>query len=260
MPSPPPDPAIEAAADLIGRADHVFVLAGAGLGTESGIPDFRGPNGLWTRTPHAQRMFDLDAYRVDPQLRIDAWKLRMDSEIRTAEPNAGHKALTAWETGRRVTIATQNIDGLQQRAGSTQVLELHGTFWEWMCLSCDSRGPVTEVFERVSAGDPDPACGRCGGILKTGTVAFGQPLPQHTLDTAVEAARTCDVAMAIGSTLAVQPAASLCSVAVSAGAPLITINGEPTPYDDLATVTLHQRIGPTLTRLTATIDARSETE
>ncbi len=248
MPSLSPD--LRSAADLIGRAERVFVLAGAGMGTESGIPDFRGPGGLWTRDPAAQRMFDLDAYRSDPQLREAAWRLRMASEIRTAAPNAGHVALARWEEERTVTIATQNIDGLQQRAGSTTVLELHGTYWEWMCLTCDRRGPVTEAFARVAAGEPDPACVDCGGILKSGTVAFGQPLPRATWDAAVAAARGCDVAVAIGTTLAVQPAASLCSVAVSAGAPLIIINGEATPYDDVATVTLHERIGPTLTALT----------
>lgn len=249
MPSPAPD--LDRAAQLIARASHVFVLAGAGMGTESGIPDFRGPNGLWTRDPRLQRMFDLDAYRRDPRLRVAAWRMRMDSEIRTAAPNPGHQALVAWEAARRVTVATQNIDGLQQRAGSSEVLELHGTYWEWACLSCGARGPVTDTFDRVDAGEEDPDCPRCGGILRTGTVAFGQPLPRTTLEMATIAARSSDVALAVGTSLAVQPAASLCSVAVSAGVPLIVVNGQPTPYDELAEVRLGDRIGPTLTRLTA---------
>lgn len=239
--------AVATVARLVGGARSVFVLAGAGMSTESGIPDFRGPEGLWTRNPQAQRMFDLQAYRSDPELRVAAWQMRMSSPIRAAAPNSGHRALAGWESARRVTIGTQNIDGLQQRAGSTHVLELHGSYWESMCLSCDDRQPIQGVFDRVSNGEPDPACLCCGGILKTGTVAFGQTLDGDIWQACVDAAATCDVALAIGSSLAVQPAASLCDLAVAAGAPLIIVNGAPTGYDPTATVVVHGQIGPTLT-------------
>lgn len=241
------------AARLLSEASHVFVLAGAGMGTESGVPDFRGPDGLWTRNPNAQRMFDLEAYRSDPRLRREAWRMRMTSEIRTAQPNAGHRALAVWERSRRVSIATQNIDGLQQRTGSSEVLELHGSYWESMCLSCDDRGPVTEVFARVDGGEADPACRVCGGILKTGTVAFGQALPEDPWAAAQEAATQCDLALAIGSSLTVQPAASLCGLAVQAGAPLIVVNATATPADSLAEIVINDRIGPTLQGITAAL-------
>ncbi|MEI2718054.1 MAG: Sir2 family NAD-dependent protein deacetylase [Candidatus Nanopelagicales bacterium] len=251
------DPApVHAAAQLLSDAAHVFVLAGAGMGTESGIPDFRGPDGLWTRNPQAQRMFDLDAYRADAQLRSDAWRMRMASEIRTSRPNAGHGSIAAWEGKRRVTVATQNIDGLQQRAGSSEVLELHGSYWESMCLDCDDRRPISEVFARVESGDPDPTCEDCGGILKTGTVAFGQALPIQTWTAAQEAAMACDIAFAIGSTLTVQPAASLATLAVQGGSPLVVINGDPTHADAGADVVIHDRIGPTLTLITQALADR----
>lgn len=237
---------------LLRDAREVFVLTGAGLSTESGIPDFRGPNGLWTKDPNAMRMFDLDAYRADADLRRTAWRMRMASEIRTAEPNAGHLALAAWQSPEReVVVATQNIDGLQQRAGSSTVLELHGSFWQSMCLSCDDRGPIEAVFARIDDGDEDPACLHCGGILKTGTVAFGQQLDPAVLGAAVQAAASCDVAFAIGSSLVVQPAAGLCEVAVRHGAPLVVMNGSETGYDEAATAVVREPIGPALTALTA---------
>ena len=239
-------------AELLVGARRVLVLSGAGMSTESGVPDFRGPDGLWTRNPQAIRMFDLDAYRSDPELRVAAWQMRMASEIRTADPNPGHRSLAAWQSaGRSVPIATQNIDGLHQRGGSRSVLELHGSYWESMCLTCDERLPIEETFRRVDHREADPHCLTCGGILKTGTVAFGQSLPAAAWSQAVAAAESADVALAIGSALAVQPAASLCDVASAAGAPLVGINGEPTGDDDLATVVIHDRIGPTRQRLTA---------
>jgi NAD-dependent deacetylase len=239
------------AAGLIRSADRVFVLAGAGMSTESGIPDFRGPDGLWTMNPGAMRMFDLEAYRSDPDVRRKAWQVRRHSEIRTAQPNAGHQSLAAWYTDERaVTIATQNIDGLQQRAGSPKVLELHGTFWQSMCLDCSDRRPIEYTFARLDEGEEDPPCLVCGGILKTGTVAFGQPLDVRILTEAAEAAQHCDVALAIGTSLIVQPAALLCDVAVKAGAPLVVINGSETPYDDVASLVIREPIGPSLTRIT----------
>jgi NAD-dependent deacetylase len=245
------DPAYEEAAALIRSARKVFVLAGAGMSTESGIPDFRGPDGLWTMNPGAMRMFDLEAYRSEPDVRRKAWQVRLHSEIRTAQPNEGHRCLAAWPTPERpVTIATQNIDGLQQRAGSRGVLELHGTFWQSMCLDCNDRRPIEQTFQRLEAGEEDPACLVCGGILKTGTVAFGQPLDVRILTEAAEAAQHCDVALAIGTSLIVQPAALLCDVAVKSGSPLVVINSSETPYDDVAALVIREPIGRTLSAIT----------
>ena len=240
-------------AALIRQARRVFVLAGAGMSTESGIPDFRGPEGLWTKFPEAMKMFDLDSYRSDPAVRKAAWRVRREGGIRDAEPNAGHFAVAAWETAeRQVTVATQNIDGLQQRAGGgARVLELHGTYWESMCLSCDQRLPIEETFARVEARESDPDCLVCGGILKSATVAFGQLLDPEVVDAAIEAAQSCDLALAIGSSLSVQPAASLCSVALAAGAPLAIVNAEPTEYDQSADLIISDRIGPALKRVSA---------
>ena len=221
------------------------------MSTESGIPDFRGPNGLWTKHPEAMKMFDLASYRADPAVRKAAWRVRHDGGILQAEPNDGHSAVAAWETDqRRLTVATQNIDGLQQRANSaTEVLELHGTFWQSMCLSCDERRPIQDTFARLEDGETDPDCESCGGILKSATIAFGQNLDADVMADAAAAAQACDLAVAIGSTLSVQPAASLCSVAMAGGAPLVIINAEATDYDSFATLVLRGRIGETLQRV-----------
>lgn len=245
--------ALEQLTQLIGGAERIFVLSGAGLSTESGIADFRGPTGLWTQNPTAMRMFDIDAYRAEREVRVASWRMRLDSEIRRARPNAGHLALAALQRTKQVVIATQNIDGLHQRAGAQQVLELHGTFWQSMCLDCDSRGPIEDVFARITAGEEDPPCAVCGGILRTATVAFGQSLDAETWLAAVSAARDCDVALAIGTSLSVQPAASLCDRAVASGARLAVINEQPTDADTLASVLLHERIGPTLSAVTESL-------
>lgn len=246
-----PDRTVGHLAALLAAADRVFVLSGAGLSTESGIADFRGPNGLWTRNPAAMRMFDIDAYLADREVRVAAWRHRLDSEIRGAAPNDGHAFLAALEQVTPVTIATQNIDGLHQRAGSHDVLELHGTFWRSVCLNCGASGDIDDAFERIEAGDEDPSCLACGGILRTATVAFGQSLDQQTWRGAVAAAQSCDVALAVGTSLAVHPAASLCEFAVLSGARLAILNGEPTGYDALATAVLHRPIGATLTEVGA---------
>lgn len=236
-------------ARVLGQARRVFVLTGAGLSTESGIPDFRGPDGLWTKHPEAMKMFDLASYRASVDVREAAWRVRLEGGITTAEPNAGHYALKDWASAdRTVTVATQNIDGLQQRATpELQVLELHGTFWLSMCLSCDERRPIQEVFTRLEAGETDPACSACGGILKSATIAFGQNLDADVMAAAEDAAESCDLAVAIGSSLTVQPAASFCSVALASGAPLAIINAEPTGYDAFADIIIRGRIGEILT-------------
>ena len=205
---------------------RVAVLTGAGISTDSGIPDFRGSNGVWTRDPAAEKLFTIDSYLADPDVRRRSWQARRTNPAWGAEPNAGHLALV-----------TQNIDRLHQKAGSSPelVLELHGNMVEAVCWSCGARSTTQEALDRLDAGDPDPACLRCGGILKTATVMFGQSLDPEVLGAAVAAAEACDVFVAIGSTLQVQPAAGLCGVAVRSGAELVVVNDAPTGYDHLAT-------------------------
>jgi len=227
-------------ADLWDRSDWVVVLTGAGMSTDSGIPDFRGPNGLWTKQPDAAAMFDIQTYVEDEEVRKRAWVGRRSHPAWTAEPNAGHLALSELQrAGRLGPILTQNIDGLHQKAGSVDVLELHGTIWETECLTCHDRVPTLETLER---DEPDPRCLRCGGILKTATISFGQRLDPDVLDAAIDAARQSDLLVAIGTTLAVMPAAGLADMSRH----LAIVNASPTPYDDQADVVLQQPIGEVL--------------
>ncbi|ADB31841.1 Silent information regulator protein Sir2 [Kribbella flavida DSM 17836] len=229
------------------------VLTGAGISTASGIPDFRGPQGLWTKDPAAQAMFDIDEYVASAAVRAAAWRHRMGAAAWTAEPNAGHHALVELEKQGRLTgLITQNIDGLHQKAGSTGVLELHGTMWFVDCLSCGRRIPMEEVVPRLEAGEQDPACLVCGGILKSATVSFGQSLDQEVLDAAVAATQACDIFLAVGTSLQVYPAAGLCDVALAAGKRLVIVNAEPTPYDEQADQVLRTPIETTLPGLVVT--------
>jgi NAD-dependent deacetylase len=228
------------------------VLTGAGISTDSGIPDFRGPQGIWTKDPAAQRMSTLSAYVSDPDLRIRSWQNRRAHSAWTAEPNVGHRALVDLErSGKLVAILTQNIDGLHQKAGSApeKVLELHGTLWDAECLSCRERRPMAEVLDRVDAGESDPPCTRCGGILKSATISFGQALDPDVLQRAFEAAADCQLFLAVGSSLTVQPAAGTCGIALESGARLVVVNNEPTPYDDLAHAVLQAPIADVLPSL-----------
>ena len=240
------------AAELVAAAEQITVLTGAGISTESGIPDFRGPNGLWTRDPSARRLFSLQAYRSDPQLRRDAWRRRAEHPAWQAQPNAAHRSLLGLEqAGRLRAIVTQNIDGLHQLAGSDPalVIELHGTLNETVCLSCADRRPMREALDRVLAGEPDPPCRLCGGILKSATISFGQHLEPDVLRQAVYAAGRCDLLLAAGSSLTVQPAAGLVGLAAKAGAGVVICNGEPTPYDGMAAAVVRGRLGEVLPRL-----------
>ena len=221
-------------------SDRVAVLTGAGISTDSGISDFRGPNGLWTRNPAAQAMFDISTYVRDPEVRRMAWQNRRANPAWTAQPNAGHHALADLQRrGRLAHLLTQNIDGLHQRAGSTGVLELHGTMWEVVCLSCGGRWPTPEILARE---EPDPSCALCGGILKTATISFGQALDQAVLDAAIRAVSRADLLVAIGTSLVVNPVASLAGLADC----LAIVNAEPTPYDDDAQVVVRESISETL--------------
>jgi NAD-dependent deacetylase len=236
----------------LAAAESITVLTGAGISTESGIPDFRGPQGVWTRNPEAQRLFTLDTYLSDPDVRRQAWRNRLEHPAWTAEPNSGHRALVALEkTGRLRAIVTQNIDGLHQRAGNTPglVIEIHGTLFHVECLACGRITAMRDNLARVEAGEEDPSCLACGGLQKAATISFGQSLRREVLAAAVRAARECDVLLAVGTTLQVQPAAGLAEVAVRAGARLVIVNRDPTPYDDLSDALLREPIGAVLPRL-----------
>ena len=230
----------------------ISALVGAGISTDSGIPDFRGPNGVWTRNPAAERMFTLQHYVEDPLVRRSAWQSRRDHPAWTAEPNAGHRALVALERdGRLRAVVTQNIDELHQRAGQSpdRVIEIHGSVFSAECLQCGRRVPMADALARVAAGEEDPACTACGGILKSATISFGQALRPEVLAAALDAVRRCDLLLAIGSSLQVQPAAGLCEVATRYGARLVIINAEPTPYDGLADAVLREQISEVLPTL-----------
>jgi len=245
---------LDHAGALVGDARRVTVLTGAGISTDSGIPDFRGPQGLWTKNPGAQAMFSLDSYVADRDVRVRAWRNRREHPAWTAKPNDGHRALVDLERQDRLTgIVTQNIDGLHQSAGSSPDLvhEIHGTIWEAICLTCWRRVPMAEVLDRVDAGEDDPPCSECDGIQKSATISFGQKLDPDVLDASLDASRRCDLFLAVGTSLQVQPAASLCGVALNAGVPLVVVNAEPTPYDQVAQVVVRDPIGEALPRLVA---------
>lgn len=245
---------LERARELVRGASRVTALTGAGISTESGIPDFRGPQGLWTKNPAAEKLSDIGEYTASRQVRELAWQSRLNHPGWRAEPNAGHRALVDLErSGRLAFLLTQNIDGLHQKAGSdpARVLELHGTMTDTVCLSCGDRRDMQETLDRVRAGETDPACEECGGILKSATVSFGEPLDTAVLNRARLAAVTCDLMLAVGTSLAVHPAAGLVDIAAGAGAPVIICNAEETPYDHLAEVVLRDPIGEVLPALVA---------
>lgn len=235
------------------------VLTGAGISTDSGIPDFRGPNGLWTRNPSAERMASFAVYVSDPALRRRSWQARLEHPIWSAAPNDAHKALARIGEVTDTWVITQNIDGLHQRGGSPaeRVLELHGTMFGAVCVRCGDRTEMAMALERVRNGEDDPACLRCGGIIKSATVMFGQSLDPVLLAKAARVAQQCDLMLAIGSTLTVEPAASLCAVAVEFGASLVVVNRDPTPYDGIATEVITEPIGVAIPRIAGQLLARS---
>jgi NAD-dependent deacetylase len=238
---------MEQVAGYISASERIAVLTGAGISTESGIPDFRGPNGVWTTRPETMKLVNLEDYVRDPQVRVDAWQERMNHPAWIAQPNAGHAALADLESrGTLLALMTQNIDGLHQAAGSQKVLELHGTIWFAKCLSCGRRTPMQEQLERVAAGDPDPSCTECGSIQKSATVAFGEQLDTLVLETAVVASSACDLFLAIGTSLSVEPAALLAAEAQRRGARLVIVNQGETPLDNRADVIIRAPIGVVL--------------
>ncbi|UGQ10182.1 NAD-dependent deacetylase [Yinghuangia sp. ASG 101] len=238
--------------DWIRTSDSITVLTGAGISTDSGIPDYRGPQGVWTRDPDAEKLVRYDTYMADPEIRRRSWLARRDNPARLAAPNAGHRALVDLErAGRLLGVITQNVDGLHVRAGNApdKVMELHGSMFAVVCTECDARTTLDETLARIAAGEDDPRCGVCGGIQKTATVMFGQALDRRVLERAAIASQVCDLFLAVGTSLQVEPAASLCRVAREAGAKLVVVNAGETPYDAVADAVVREPIGDVLPEL-----------
>ncbi|WP_108988819.1 SIR2 family NAD-dependent protein deacylase [Streptomyces coelicoflavus] len=230
----------------------VAILSGAGVSTDSGIPDYRGPNGLWRRDPDAEKLVTYEYYMGDPEIRRRSWRMRRETAALHAEPNAAHRAVAELELrGVPVRVITQNVDGLHQLAGvsARKVLELHGTALACVCTGCRVRGPMADALARLDAGEDDPPCLECGSVLKPATVMFGESLDPVVLGEAVAISKACQVFVAVGTSLQVQPAAGLAGVAVDHGARLVVVNAEPTPYDGLADEVVREPIGTALPEL-----------
>jgi NAD-dependent deacetylase len=233
----------------IADASRVVVLTGAGISTDSGIPDFRGPQGLWTKNPKSERLSNIHYYMSDPEVRRLAWQSRLEHPAWTAAPNRGHRALVALESrGTLHALVTQNIDGLHQRAGNSPalVVEVHGTVHDVVCMNCGWRGPMLETLERVRAGEDDPPCRRCSGILKSATISFGQSLVPEVIARALRAADEADLLVAIGTTLQVYPVAGMVPATKASGGRVVILNAEPTPFDDHVDAVLRGSIGEIL--------------
>jgi NAD-dependent deacetylase len=240
------------AINLVRGSRRITAFTGAGTSTDSGIPDFRGPRGVWTTDPEAERLSTLSSYLADPAVRRRSWQNRLAHPAWGAVPNAAHEALVLLQRdGRLHALVTQNIDGLHQRAGSTGVLELHGSMFHTRCTDCGAADDMHAVLQRVSAGEEDPPCLVCGGILKSATVSFGEALDAQLLDRARRLAAESDLVVAIGTTLAVQPAASVAGDAARRGVPLVICNADPTPYDGIATHVLRGPVAETVPALLA---------
>jgi NAD-dependent deacetylase len=236
------------------EARRIVALTGAGISTDSGIPDFRGPQGLWTRNPVAEKMSDIRYYLADPEVRKASWQNRLASPAWSARPNAGHLALVALERrGKLHALITQNIDELHQLAGNSPelVIEVHGSMRRFMCFGCGMRGPMQLVLERVRAGEADPACRDCGGILKSDTISFGQQLVPEVIDRAMQAAAEADLFIAVGTTLQVYPIAGAVDLARGAGARIVIVNAQPTPYDGVADAVFHESISAVLPQISS---------
>jgi NAD-dependent deacetylase len=236
----------------IDAASRVVVLTGAGISTDSGIPDFRGPQGLWTKNPLAEKMSNINYYLADPEVRKLSWQNRLGSPAWNAMPNAGHKALVALEKRSKLhALITQNIDELHQIAGNSaeRVIEVHGTMRKFMCWGCGMRGPMQLVLDRVRAGEEDPHCRDCDGILKSDTISFGQQLVPEVIDRAMQVAGEGDLFLAVGSTLQVYPVAGTVEIAKAAGAKIVIVNAQPTPWDDAADAVLQESISEVLPQI-----------
>jgi len=243
---------IDEVKNWVAGAQRIVALTGAGISTDSGIPDFRGPQGVWTKNPHAEKMSNIHYYLADPEVRKASWQNRMASPAWTAKPNPGHMALVELERRKKLhALITQNIDELHQLAGNSPelVIEVHGSMRRFMCWGCGMRGPMQKVLDRVRAGEEDPHCRDCDGILKSDTISFGQQLVPEVIDRAMQSAGEADLFIAIGTTLQVYPVAGAFDIARSAGAKTVIINAEPTPYDSMADAVLRQSISSVLPAL-----------
>lgn len=235
--------------ELVEASRSIVVLTGAGISTDSGIPDFRGPNGLWTRNPAAEKASNLQAYLSEPEVRRAAWEARVASQAWTAVPNPGHRAVADLETtGKLSAVVTQNIDELHQRAGSSPglVIEVHGTMHRYRCWGCQDSGPMALMLDRVRAGESDPPCLKCGGIVKSDTISFGQALDPEVIDRAMAVAASCDLLVAVGSTLQVYPVAGAVPLAHKSGASVVIVNADPTPFDGIADAVVRGSISEVL--------------
>ncbi len=236
----------------VGEAARVVALTGAGISTDSGIPDFRGPQGVWTKNPKAEKLSDIRYYMSDPEVRRLSWQSRLEHSAWRAQPNAGHRALVELEKrGRLHALITQNIDELHQIAGNSRdkVIEVHGTMRQVVCMSCDERAPMEKALARVRAGEADPPCRSCGGILKSATISFGQALVPEVIDRAMQAAASADLFLSVGTSLQVYPIAGAVQIAKAAGARLVIVNAEPTAFDDMADAVFNESISEVLPRL-----------
>ena len=233
----------------VNAASRVVVLTGAGISTESGIPDFRGPQGVWTKDPQAEKLSNIHYYMGDPEVRKAAWQSRLTHPAWSAKPNAGHRALVTLEQrGKLHALITQNIDELHQLAGNSpeKVIEVHGTVRQVVCMDCGITAPMSVALERVRAGEADPHCRDCDGILKSATVSFGQSLVPEVIARALRCAGEADLFLAIGTSLQVYPIAGAVDMARSAGARLVILNAGATPFDSLADQVFREPIGMVL--------------
>lgn len=236
----------------IDAAARVVVLSGAGISTDSGIPDFRGPQGLWTQNPLAEKMSNIHYYLADPEVRKASWQNRLSSPAWKAKPNAGHRALVDLERrGKLHALITQNIDELHQIAGNSaaRLIEVHGTMRKFTCWGCGMRGPMQLVLDRVRAGEEDPPCRDCGGILKSDTISFGQQLVPEVLERAMRTAAQADLFLAVGTSLQVYPVAGAVDIARAAGARIVIVNAQPTPFDEVADAVFHESISEVLPQI-----------
>jgi len=244
--------AVEHAQQIVATSSKITVLTGAGISTDSGIPDFRGPNGLWTKNPDSERAATLAFYLQDEELRQRSWQNRLKWINNNPQPNDGHRALIALERRNALlAIVTQNVDELHQRAGHDpeKVFEVHGTLHRTCCWGCKDRRPMTEALARVQAGDVDPKCQLCGGILKSDTILFGQSLDQVVMQKAMQASSECDVFLAIGTSLSVFPACNTLPRAKSCGAKIVIVNGQPTEMDMYADAIVNAPIAEVLPQI-----------
>jgi NAD-dependent deacetylase len=244
-------------AEWLASSKLALAFTGAGISTESGIPDFRSPGGVWSRC--RQVMFD--EFLTDADARFEYWRQKSEAQqaFSDAVPNVGHRVLADWEaTARLAAVITQNIDGLHQLAGSRRVLELHGTAREIACLSCHWRHPAEPLVTEFRQTMRIPACPNCGGFLKHATISFGQAMPENTLAEAFELARSADLVLSIGSSLVVEPAASVPRIAKQFGARLVIINRDETSLDEIADAVLRAPAGETLIALSAAVQVLAQ--